>query len=333
MERRLILFPMATPSIVVVGSYARDLVFGCPEFPRPGETVMGWYMTAHGGKGSNQAVAAARAGGKVVFIGGIGRDAFGDEAREFHAAEGINCRASVKIDRPTGTASIAVNQQGQNQIIVAPGANEALSPADIDAHAGAIRGAGMLVVQLEANLDAAAHAMRLARESGVTVLLNPAPMRADFDLALLARVDILIPNETEFAALVNRLPPAPVQIAGAAFDEHRIAALSDDELHALCRRFEIGTVIVTLGRRGCFVSRSDGHTLLPAVPGVVAVDTTGAGDAFVGAFAAALAEFGPGGIEQAARFANAGAAISVTRPGAAPAMARREEIEAAMRQD
>ena len=317
---------MNSGGIVVVGSYVQDLVFQCADFPRPGETVVGRSMTAHGGKGSNQAVAAARAGGQVAFIGAVGDDAAGEGARAFHAAEGIDCRAATKPGLTTGAAGIVVNAHGQNQIIVALNANDALSPADIDAHAGAIRGARILVVQLEANLQAAAHAMRLARAAGVTVLLNPAPMRADFDAALLADADILVPNETEFCALAALLPAARAA-AGSGFDERRLATLPADELQALCRRFDVETLIVTLGRRGCFLSRPDRHALLPAVPDVSALDTTGAGDAFVGAFAAALAEFGPGGIERAARFANAGAAISVTRPGAAPAMPRRREIE------
>ena len=317
---------MNSPQIIVVGSYVQDLVFQCAEFPRPGETVIGRSMTAHGGKGSNQAVAAARAGGQVAFIGAVGDDAAGEGARAFHAAEGIDCLAVTKAGQATGAAGIVVNAQGQNQIIVALNANDALAPADIDAHADAIRDARILVVQLEANLQAAVHAMHLAREAGATVLLNPAPMRADFDAALLADAGILVPNETEFCALVNLLPAARAA-AGSGFDEHRLATLSEDDLQALCRRLGVGTVIVTLGRRGCFLSQPDRHARLPAVPGVTAIDTTGAGDAFVGAFAAALAEFGPGGIERAAHFANVGAAISVTRPGAAPSMPRRAEIE------
>ena len=318
---------MNPAQIIVVGSYVQDLVFQCAEFPRPGETVIGRSMTAHGGKGSNQAIAAARAGGRVAFIGAVGDDTAGEGARAFHAAEGIDCLAVTKPGLATGAAGIVVDAQGQNQIIVALNANDALSPADIDAHADAIRGARMLVVQLEANLQAAAHAMRVARAAGVTVLLNPAPMRADFDAALLADAGILVPNETEFCALVERLPAARAA-AGAGFDEHRLATLRDDELQALCRLPGVETVIVTLGRRGCFLSQPDRHVLLPAVASVTASDTTGAGDAFVGAFAAALAEFGLGGIERAARFANVAAAISVTRAGAAPSMPRREEIEA-----
>ncbi len=318
---------MDSPQIIVVGSFVQDLTFNCTEFPRPGETVIGQFLTGPGGKGSNQAVAAARAGGKVAFIGAVGRDAFGAGARAFQEGEGIRWLAAEKADRPTGAAGILVNSHGQNEIIVSLDANDALTLADVDAHAEGLRSATVVVTQLEANLEAEAHAMQTAREGGATVILNPAPMRPDFDPAMLISVDILIPNETEFAAMVNVLPQTQ-GVAGEGFDERKLEALSDGELHALCRLLGVTTVIVTLGSRGCFVSQREGHALIPALKGIVAIDTTGAGDAFVGAFAAALAEFGAGEIERAARFANAGAALSVTRAGTAPAMPRRAEIDA-----
>ena len=317
---------MESPQIIVVGSFVQDLTFNCPEFPRPGETVIGQFLTGPGGKGSNQAVAAARAGGKVAYIGAVGRDAFGAGARAFQEAEGIRWLAAEKMDLPTGAAAILVNSHGQNEIVVALDANNALTPADVEAHEDTLRSARVMVTQLEANLDAEARAMRIARGAGVTVILNPAPMRPDFDAALLANVDIVIPNETEFAALMRMFRRR--QGDGQEFDEREIATLRDGDLHGLCRLLGVATVIVTLGERGCFVSHADGHALIPAMRGIVAVDTTGAGDAFVGAFAAALAEFGGGEIERAARFANAGAALSVTKPGTAPAMPRRGEIDA-----
>ena len=146
-------------------------------------------------------------------------------------------------------------------------------------------------------------------------------MRPDFDAVALADVDILIPNETEFCTLSGLLNLAEL-------DEKTLAALPDQDLHGLCRRFGVATVIVTLGARGCLVSRTEGHAFVPALTGIKVVDTTGAGDAFVGAFATALAELGPDKIEQAARFANAGAALSVTKHGTAPAMPQRAEINA-----
>lgn len=314
-------------NVIVVGSFVQDLTFNCAEFPKPGETVLGQFITGPGGKGSNQAVAAARAGGKVGYIGAVGEDAFGAGARVFQEAEGIRWLAAEKADRPTGAAAILVNNRGQNEIVVALDANEALVPADIEAHADALRGAAVVVTQLEANLAAEARALQLAREGGATTILNPAPMRADFDPALLENVKILIPNETEFCALIHLLPQTKAT-ADLGFDEANLASLSEDLLHKLCREFGLETVIVTLGSRGCLVSRPDTYTLIPATPGIKAVDTTGAGDAFVGAFAAALAEFGPEEIERAARFANAGAGLSVTKPGTAPAMPMRAEIEA-----
>lgn len=316
--------PAAPARVAVVGSFVQDLTFLCDAFPRPGETLVGRFHSGPGGKGSNQAVAAARAGARTAFLGAVGRDGFGAAARAFHEAEGIDCRMVEKPDLPTGTAGILVNAQGQNQIVVALAANGVLSPADVDRHADVLRDAAVVVTQLESNLEAAAHALRLARTAGARTLLNPAPMRPDFDPALLALTDLLVPNETEFAALVGRLG---LRGGEPSFTEDDLAALGPAELHALCRRFGGLTLVVTLGSRGCFVSTPEGFEHLPAVAGIVPVDTTGAGDAFVGALAAALAE-SPGDLSRAARFANVAAALSVTRPGTAPAMARRGEIEA-----
>jgi ribokinase len=201
-----------------------------------------------------------------------------------------------------------------------------LSASNVEAHLGVIREAAVLVVQLEANLEAAARALRLAKSAGAITILNPAPMRPDFDPAVLADVSILIPNESEFAALVRRLPE-PGAAAGADFTEATLARMADADLHALCRRFGVDTLIVTLGARGCFVSRPGDHLHIPSLRGVEVKDTTGAGDASVGAFATALAEFGCDAIEPAARFATAAAGISVGRAGAASGMARRVEID------
>ncbi len=156
--------PLPIPRVVVVGSFVQDLTFNCAEFPQPGETIIGAFITGPGGKGSNQAVAAARAGGRVTFIGAVGADAFARSARGFHQAEGIDCRMIEKPATPTGTAGILVNSRGQNEIVVALGANGVLSTADVDAQADAIESAAVLVSQLEANLGAAAHAMRLAKK-------------------------------------------------------------------------------------------------------------------------------------------------------------------------
>ncbi len=312
---------MSSPQVVVVGSFVQDLFFDTPSFPRPGQTVIGRFRTGPGGKGSNQAVGASRAGVKTAFVGALGPDAFAAGARSFQTAEGIEHHFLDKTDHATGTAAILVDATGQNQIVVALGANDAIAPDELPA--AVIQGAEVLVSQLEIFLPAALRALELARAAGVRTILNTAPMRADFDPAMLALTDILVPNETEFAALVNLLP----QFAETTFDEAALAALSGDALHALCRRMGPPVVLVTLGARGCFLSTPERHVSIPAVGGIKVVDTTGAGDAFVGAFAAGVVEFG-GDLERAARFANVAAAISVTRPGTAPAVARRAEIEA-----
>jgi ribokinase len=183
-----------------------------------------------------------------------------------------------------------------------------------------ITGARVVVSQLESNLVTAAHVLRTARRAGARTVLNPAPMRPDFDLRLLKHVDILIPNETEFTALVNRIPTT----GRTDFSEAELAELSAGALHRLCRQLGVPVVIVTLGARGCLVSQPESHAFLPAYA-VKAVDTTGAGDAFVGGFAAGLVKFN-GDVEAAARFGNAVAALSVTRFGTAPSMPTSREI-------
>lgn len=313
------------PRIVVVGSFNQDLTWNCAEFPSPGSTIVGRFTSGPGGKGSNQAVACARAGGATAFVGALGRDAFGREAVRFLRAEGIATRIAEK-SLPTGNAAILVNRAGQNQIVVALGANGALRPADVPSVL--LRGARVVVCQHEIALATNAAVLRQARRLGAITVLNPAPMRPDFDPAILAHVDVLIPNETEFDAITARLPAcvAARRKLGAAARARRP---SPAVLQALCRAVGVPTVILTLGSRGCFVSRPEGGQLLPA-HAVRAVDTTGAGDAFVGALAAALAAE-PEDFMAAARFANAAAAVSVTRPGAAPAMPRRAEILAQLR--
>ena len=304
------------PQVVVVGSFVQDLTWRCTEFPRAGETIIGKFVTGPGGKGSNQAVAAGRAGAHTLFIGSVGQDFFADGAEKFYAAEGIAARFVRKPGHATGTAAILVNAAAQNEIVVALDANAHLEPADIDP--ASIRGARVVVCQHETNLTVNAHVFRLAREAGATTVLNPAPMRPDFDAASLALVDVLIPNETEFVALVNR--------SGSNLTEHTLATLPAVELHRLCRMLGVPTVIVTLGGRGCLVSQHGGHTSIPVRTGLSVVDTTGAGDAFVGGFAAGLVRFG-GDRVAAARHGNTVAALSVTKFGTAPSMPTQAEIE------
>jgi len=312
------------PLVVVVGSFVQDLAWKCAEFPRAGETVIGTFVTGPGGKGSNQAVAAGRAGAPTLFIGAVGRDVFAEAARKFYRAEGI---AACFIEKPrhaTGSAAILVNAAAQNEIVVALGASAHLLPRDIDR--ALIRGAKVVVCQHEANLPVNAHVFRVARKAGAVTVLNPAPMRSDFDPAILALTDVLIPNETEFVALVNQLGTMP----GATLTEETLHALGPDELHRLCQGLGVATVIVTLGKRGCFVSGRGGGLFIAAHTGLRVVDTTGAGDAFVGGFAAGFVESG-GDVVAAARLGNAVAALSVTKPGTAPAMPTKAEIKRFLR--
>lgn len=307
------------PAVIVVGSYVQDLTWRCAAFPKAGETTLGRFATGPGGKGSNQAVAAGRAGAPTLFVGAVGADAFADVARRFYADNKIAARFIPKPKLATGTAAILVEDSGQNEIVVALGANDALSPRDLPA--SLFGGARIVVTQLETHLGAVAHTLRAARRAGAATVLNPAPMRPDFDAALLRHVDILIPNETEFVALVNRLGLAPKK---KAYTEAALAAEAPEALQALCRRLGPPVVIVTLGRRGCFVSQASGGAQIPAHV-VKAVDTTGAGDAFVGGFASGYVRH-DGDILAAARQGQAVAALSVTKPGTAPAMPTAAEL-------
>lgn len=298
------------PTVVVVGSFVRDLTFRCRLFPRAGETVIGTFASGPGGKGSNQAVAAARAGARTRFVGAVGRDAFGAEAARFLRSEGIDARLALKAGAPTGAAGILVDGTSQNEIIVALGASAALAPRDLPPTL--LQGARVVICQGEANARINRHAFRLARRFGATTVLNPAPMDPAFDRSILSWTDILIPNESEFEALV-----------GSALGR------SPRAIHAQARALAIPTVIVTLGRRGCLISTAGGWTLV-AAHRVLPVDTTGAGDAFVGGFAAGLVRF-EGELLAAARFGNATAALSVTRLGTAPSMPKRAEIDRLLR--
>ena len=295
--------------VVVLGSVNADLVLRCPQLPVPGQTVHGRdFQTLPGGKGANQAVAAARSGASVSFIGCVGDDAFGRNARELLAAEGIDTRHLHCIGGvSTGVAMILVDDAGQNCIALAAGANAALSVAHVDAAKATIESAALLICQLECPLPVVQHGIALAHAAGVPVLLNPAPLQA-LPAELLAQVDVLGPNETEAAALIE-LPP------GADFDAAAAAA----------RLRELGprTVIVTLGANGVQLA-ADGIDRHLKAPVVRAVDTTGAGDTFIGAYAAASCE--GAGLTDAIEFAQQAAAISVTRAGAIAAMPRRSEL-------
>ncbi|MEO6003943.1 MAG: ribokinase [Opitutus sp.] len=313
------------PQVVVVGSIMQDMIFACDDFPTRGQTIMARLSVGQGGKGSNQAIACGRAGARTFFVGAMGKDSFKDRVQRFYRSERIGCRLVEKPGRSTGTAVILINKDGQNEIVIEPGANAFVAPTDVPDSLFAE--AKVVVVQFESNLTTTAHVLRTARKRKILAILNPAPMREDFRPALLKHVDVLIPNESEFVALVRVLP----QLGLVDFNEEKLHALDWTELHHLCRRIGVPTVIITLGSKGCFVSQSDSSLFIPAYEGIQAVDTTGAGDAFCGGFAAGLIRF-PGDIPAAARFANAVAALSITKRGAADAMPKRRELERFLKQ-
>lgn len=302
---------MAGKRIVVVGSSNTDMIIKVPRMPGPGETILGGeFSMAAGGKGANQAVAAARAGGNVILIARVGADIFGEQAVEGFKREGIDVSHIVKDQAvPSGIALIFVDRRGQNSIAVSSGANARLSPTDVERARAAISSADILLVQLETPIETVEAAAEIAAAHGVKVILNPAPARP-LDEDLLKRASILTPNESEAELLT-----------GIKVEDESGAAMAADAL--LARGIE--TALITLGPRGVLVATASSREIVPGFK-VEAVDTTGAGDVFNGALAVALAENRP--LRDAVLFANAAAALSVTRLGAQPSAPRREEIEA-----
>ena len=314
--------------VLVVGSYNQDLVWEVDALPAPGETRAGLaFRSGPGGKGFNQAVAAARAGAATTFIGALGDDTLAEGARALARAEGIDARFETIPDAATGTAGILVDAQGRNSIVVALGANERLSVPHLEAQAEAFRHAAVVLAPLESPLAAVRAAMRLGRAAGARTILNPAPMHRDLDAAALADVDLLTPNETEMAELLARFGAGHVEAT-------TLRDRPDAELAALCARLPVGTVVITLGEAGAFLApgglRGDGTATVTRAPAarVQAIDTTGAGDAFNGALAAAWAARPDTDPAALLPFAIRFAGLSTERPGAASAMPRREELDA-----
>lgn len=312
----------------------QDLAFYTKQFPLPGETVLGDCRLGPGGKGFNQAVAAARAGAPTLFVGAVGRDAFGIGAKKYAAELGLKTHLVEKPKHATGAASILVNDGGQNQIVASPGANLALHKPDIPV--APLQGAQVVVCQGESDLRTVAHVLKTSRRGGAVTVFNPAPMPNELDPALLRSTEVLIPNESEFVALVRGhgacatlLRSAAFRDVSADFNEAKLNALKGDALHRLCRCLEVPIVIITLGARGCFLSEPDSYLRVNAHP-VEVVDSTGAGDAFVGGFAAGLVKFKRNVVE-AVHFANAVAALSVMQPGTATSMPCAREIARFMR--
>jgi ribokinase len=297
------------PRLCVVGSANVDLTFRTARLPRPGETLAGHaFHLDYGGKGANQAVAAARLGAGVSLVARLGDDAFGRESLRRYQAENLDT-AFVRIDpdRPTGTAAIFVDDQARNCILIVAGANASLSPTDVRAAAPAVAAAGMLLCQLEVPLETTLEAFRLARAAGVRTVLTPAPA-VELPEELLRLCDLCVPNETEAETLTGRA----------------VRSVAEAEMAAAELRWRgPGAVVVTLGDRGALLLDGEGPTHLPAIP-VQAVDPTGAGDAFT----AALAVFWAEGLalREAARRASRVAALTVTRQGAQASFPTRAEV-------
>ena len=300
--------------IAVLGIFVADATFRTGRLPGMGETVIGESVAlSPGGKGSNQAVAAARLGARVRFISRIGRDSFADMGLAAWADAGVEPLVARSDSAATGAAAVLVDAHtGENAIVVCPGAASEISEVDIDAAADAIRSAAVFVTQFEQPLPAAARALAIAREAGVTTVLNPAPA-ADAPEALLRLSDYVTPNEAEAEALSG----IPV---GDEDGARRAAAALRDR--------GAGAAVITLGARGALFDGSGGAAFVPAFRAGPVVETTGAGDAFNGAFAVALAEGRDPG--WAVRFACAAAGISVTRSGTSQSMPNRGEVEALM---
>ena len=296
--------------VIVVGSSNTDMVVKVPALPAPGETVLGGrFVIAAGGKGANQAVAAARLGADVTFVCRLGTDMFGERSLEGLKKDGLHTQHLVRDEAsPSGVALIMVNERGENLIAVAPGANSCLSVDDVEAAAEAISRAGVLLLQLEIPLDVVRRAAHLGREASAVVILNPAPARP-LDDELMREISILTPNAGEVKTLTGVEPKDPESCRRAA---------------KLLRSKGVESVVITLGKEGAFLS-TGGHTDLIRGRSVEAVDATAAGDAFNGAPAHALASGED--LRDAVGFANQVAALSVTRLGAQPSLPTHDELE------
>ncbi len=286
-------------SIVVVGSSNTDMIIKVPHLPKAGETILGGQFTkAAGGKGANQAVAAARAGGEVHFIAKVGDDIFGESAVKGFVADNINVEHVLKdSEAPSGVAQIIVANDGENSIAVASGANARLSVDDINNAVEVIQSADILLTQLETPIETISAAIAIARQNDITVVLNPAPAQPLPD-ELLAKVSVITPNEIEAEILTG------VKVADEASAAVASSALKEKGVE---------TVIITLGSKGAFVDHKGKQYMVPGFK-VEAVDTTAAGDTFNGALTVALSQKKP--FKDAVKFANAAAALSVTKLGA-----------------
>jgi len=297
-------------SIVVVGSSNTDMIIKVPHIPKPGETILGGeFKKAAGGKGANQAVAAARSGGEVTFIAKVGDDMFGESAVAGFVEDNINVDCVFKdLVAPSGVAQIFVAEDGENSIAVASGANANLSVEDIRSCIDKIQAAEILLTQLETPIDTITEAVIIAKQNNLKVILNPAPAQP-LPNNLLSHLSVITPNETEAELLT-----------GVKVVDKASAALASEVL----KKKGVESVIITLGSKGAFVD-NNGEQYIVSGFEVKAVDTTGAGDVFNGAFTVALSA--EKSFKEAVKFANAAAALSVTKLGAQPSIPNVNEIE------
>jgi ribokinase len=298
--------------VAVVGSYGVGMTMRLPRLPVAGETLLGGtYSSGHGGKGSNQAVAAARLGAEVAFLTAVGDDTLGTAARDLWAAEGVDASGTVTVpDAATMVGMILVEPSGENRIVIAAGALDHLDRAHVEAFGPQLAAADIAVVSLEIPLETALTAIRAARDAGTCTLLNPAPAQALPEDAW-ERIDVLTPNRTEAAILLGHDPDA---------DE------SPESLAAQLHAKGVGTVVLTLGGDGALVHDADGSRLVPAASPTAVVDTTGAGDAFTAALAVELAA--GASTDAAVRFAALAGAHAVSIHEVIPALPRRADLVA-----
>lgn len=297
--------------VVIVGSLNMDLVTRAPRLPRAGETLAGQsFVTVPGGKGANQAVAAARLGASVAMVGCVGDDAYGEQLRTALLAEGIDCQAVTPVSgESTGVALIVVDDSSQNAIVIVAGGNGHVTASVVDSFDALLSGAEVIICQLEVPLDTVGHVLKRGHELGKTVILNPAPASGPLPAEWFAWIDYLIPNESEATALTG----LPVNSTASA-----------DAAASALLKAGVSKVIVTLGEQGALFASASRSEHFPA-PKVQPVDTTAAGDTFVGGFAAALAD---GKSESdAIRFGQVAAALSVTRSGAQPSIPTFAEVQ------
>lgn len=297
-------------NVLVIGSSNTDLVAQTPRLPQPGETLLGGsFFMAPGGKGANQAVAAARAGANVTFLARVGQDDFGEQALNGLKAENIDTsHILTDPDLPSGVALILVDEKGENSIVVASGANAALSPVQLDAAENAFQNADICLLQLETPIETVLHATLLAEQFNVPVILNPAPATA-LPAEIWSKLYLITPNETETQTLTGILPDTAENAREAA--------------HIFFHR-GVKNVIITMGAKGAYVF-TPAHSELISTPSVSAVDTTAAGDTFNGALAYALTD--RRSLVDATQFACVAGALSVTKTGAQPAIPSRTEID------